>query len=130
MSKLFTTYALLVKAGIGIFDTPVTDYLPELRRTPSVDDEGDLLDHIRWEEISIGALASHQAGSGGAGSLLLGQEEPITPQGKQYCLKPPFALLLTSILRRLAHSHARCQTSGDIPLQKRCLLRRRLRSSR
>lgn len=133
VTKLFTAYALLVKAGIGIFDTPVTDYLPELRRTPSVDDEGDLLDHIRWEEITIGALASHQAGSGGAGSFLkehAGEEASITPQGKQHWLGLPTARLLISIPRRLAHSHARCQTPGDIPLQKRRLLRRRLRSSR
>lgn len=87
VSKLFTAYALLVKAGIGIFDVPVTHYLPELKRVPSAEEDGDdLLKQIRWEEITIGALASHQAGSGGAGSLLMkfdGEEESITPQGKQ-----------------------------------------------
>jgi CubicO group peptidase (beta-lactamase class C family) len=89
VTKLFTVYALLVKAGIEVFDKPVTDYLPELRRTPSANEDHlhDLSEHIRWEEITIGALASHQAGSGGAGSLLLEHADEaipiITPEGKQ-----------------------------------------------
>jgi CubicO group peptidase (beta-lactamase class C family) len=91
VTKLFTVYALLVKAGIEVFGKPVTDYLPELRRTPSVNEEHDLSEHIKWEEITIGALASHQAGSGGAGSLLVehaGEEIPvITPEGKQNHLR-------------------------------------------
>jgi CubicO group peptidase (beta-lactamase class C family) len=76
VTKLFTVYALLVMAGIGVFDKPVTDYLPELRRAPasssssSVNKGGKLLDRIRWE-ITIGALTSHQAGSGGVRALLL-----------------------------------------------------------
>jgi CubicO group peptidase (beta-lactamase class C family) len=95
VTKLFTVYALLVMAGIGVFDKPVTDYLPELRRAPasssssssSVNKGGKLLDRIRWEEITIGALTSHQAGSGGVRALLLEhvrEEEPTTPEGKQY----------------------------------------------
>ena len=88
VTKLFTAYALLVKAGIGIFDKPVTDYLPELRQTSSVEeDDDDLLERVRWEEITVGALASHQAGSGGGGEFLLEHEangDPITTEGKQY----------------------------------------------
>jgi len=88
VTKLFTAYALLVKAGIGIFDVPVTHYLPELRRVPSAGEDGedDLIERIRWEEITIGALASHQAGSGGGGALFaenLGEEESMTPEGMQ-----------------------------------------------
>lgn len=63
VTKLFTVYALLAKAGIEIFHEPVTKYLPELMgNSPSKD---DILKHVRWEDVTIGALASHQAGSGG-----------------------------------------------------------------
>lgn len=65
VSKLFTTYGLLVKAGIEVFSHPLTRYLPELLGNPSDDNQ----DHIRWEDITVGALASHQAGSGGAQGL-------------------------------------------------------------
>lgn len=63
VTKLFTVYALLVKAGIEVFDHPVTRYMPELAGNSSESQEDE---HIDWEKITIGALASHQAGSGGA----------------------------------------------------------------
>lgn len=62
VSKLFTTYGLIARAGIEVFSHPVTRYLPELLGNPSTDNQ----DHIRWEDITVGALAAHQAGSGGA----------------------------------------------------------------
>lgn len=63
VTKLFTVYALLAKAGIDIFSHPVTEYIPELVSNTS----DSHTEHIRWEDITVGALASHQAGSGGAG---------------------------------------------------------------
>ncbi|KFA68352.1 hypothetical protein S40285_02513 [Stachybotrys chlorohalonatus IBT 40285] len=71
VTKMFTVYALLAQAGIGIFSQPVTDYLPELR---ALNQSADILTHIAWEEITVGSLASHQAGSGGGGDLL-----PVEP---------------------------------------------------
>jgi CubicO group peptidase (beta-lactamase class C family) len=65
VTKLFTVYAILVKAGIECFSHPVTKYLPELGGNSS----SDPLKRISWEEITIGALASQQAGSGGIGGI-------------------------------------------------------------
>jgi hypothetical protein len=69
VSKLFTAYAILAQAGLDVLREPVTNYLPELagnnRETP--------LRKIIWEDITVGALAAHQAGTGGFrkfGSLL------------------------------------------------------------
>uniref|UniRef100_L2FTV4 Uncharacterized protein n=1 Tax=Colletotrichum fructicola (strain Nara gc5) TaxID=1213859 RepID=L2FTV4_COLFN len=66
VSKLFTVYAIIAKAGIEVFSHPVTKYLPELLGNSS----GDPLKHVRWEDITVGALAAQQAGSGGASNLL------------------------------------------------------------
>lgn len=66
VSKIFTVYAILAAAGMEVFSHPVTRYLPELAGNPS----NDSLDRIIWEDVTVGALASQQAGSGGAGDLL------------------------------------------------------------
>ena len=67
VTKLFAVYAIIAKSGIEIFSDPVTKYLPELARNSS----GDSLRRIRWDDITVGALASQQAGTGGAlGSYL------------------------------------------------------------
>ncbi|KAK2012168.1 beta-lactamase [Colletotrichum eremochloae] len=66
VSKLFTAYAILAKAGVEVLDHPVTKYIPELLGNSS----DDSFDRIRWDDITVGALASHQVGSGGAGGLL------------------------------------------------------------
>jgi CubicO group peptidase (beta-lactamase class C family) len=65
VTKLFTVYAILAKAGIEVFSDPVTKYLPELGGNSS----SDPLERIRWEDVTVGALASQQAGSGGVGGL-------------------------------------------------------------
>jgi CubicO group peptidase (beta-lactamase class C family) len=65
VTKLFTVYAIIAKAGIEVFSDPVTKYLPELAGNPAYDP----LESIRWEDITVGALASQQAGSGGAAGL-------------------------------------------------------------
>lgn len=63
VSKLFTAYALVAEAGIEVFSHPVTRYFPELRGNSS----SVPLNRIHWDEITVGALASHQAGTGGIG---------------------------------------------------------------
>ncbi|KAK6069358.1 hypothetical protein SCUP515_09063 [Seiridium cupressi] len=72
VSKLFTAYAIIAKAGIEVFSHPVTKYLPELACNSS----GSPLEHVRWEDVTIGALASQQAGSGGVAGLLVSTEQP------------------------------------------------------
>ncbi|KAJ5494376.1 hypothetical protein N7463_010463 [Penicillium fimorum] len=66
VTKLFTVYAIIAKAGIEVFSHPVTRYLPELAGNSA----NDPLEEIRWEDITVGALASQQAGSGGVADLL------------------------------------------------------------
>lgn len=62
VSKLYTVYAILLAGGHQVLEEPVTKYLPELagnsNRNP--------IEHIRWEDVTVGNLAAHQAGSGGA----------------------------------------------------------------
>ncbi|KAF4770571.1 hypothetical protein HAV15_013005 [Penicillium sp. str.  len=66
VTKLFTVYAIIAKAGIEVFAHPVTKYLPEL----AGNSDSEPLDSIRWEDITVGALANQQAGSGGAADFL------------------------------------------------------------
>ncbi|KAI9692033.1 MAG: hypothetical protein M1820_009608 [Bogoriella megaspora] len=68
VSKLITAYALIAHSGLEILDEPVTKYLPEL----AGNDLDKPLDHIVWENITIGALASHQGGTGGFRYATLG----------------------------------------------------------
>ena len=58
VSKLFTAYALLNAAGIEIFDHYVTEYVPELAGNTDPDT-------VKWEEVTVGALAEQQGGTGG-----------------------------------------------------------------
>ncbi|KAF7528005.1 hypothetical protein PCG10_001940 [Penicillium crustosum] len=66
VTKLFTVYAIIAKAGIEVFAHPVTKYLPEL----AGNSDSEPLDSIRWEDITVGALANQQAGSGGVADFL------------------------------------------------------------
>lgn len=61
VSKLYTAYAIIATAGLGIFSEPVTRYIPELKGN-SRDQPHDF---IIWEDITVGALFNHQAGVGG-----------------------------------------------------------------
>ncbi|KAM0812138.1 putative Beta-lactamase [Seiridium cardinale] len=89
VSKLFTAYAIIAKAGIEVFSHPVTKYLPELACNSS----GSPLEHVRWEDVTIGALASQQAGSGGVAGLLVSTEQPKELQPRDLfnfmCAKHP-----------------------------------------
>lgn len=61
VSKLFTAYAIIARAGMEVFNHPVTRYLPELTGNST----SNPLKTIDWNDITVGALLSHQAGSGG-----------------------------------------------------------------
>lgn len=58
ISKLFTAYTLLVNQGRKWWDTPVSEILPELEDRP----QGDDIAQTRWDEVTVGALASHMGG--------------------------------------------------------------------
>lgn len=61
VSKLFTAYAIVAEAGMEVFSHPVTRYLPELVGNAT----SNPLQAIGWNDITVGALLSQQAGSGG-----------------------------------------------------------------
>lgn len=65
VSKLYTAYAIIVQAGIEVLDHPVTQYLPEL----AGNSRQDSLTKIIWEDVTVGALAAHQGGTGGPRKL-------------------------------------------------------------
>ena len=61
VSKLYTAYAILAHAGMGVLKDPVTKYLPSLAGNP----RDKPLEAIIWEDVTVGALLSHQGGTGG-----------------------------------------------------------------
>ncbi|KAI9372851.1 beta-lactamase/transpeptidase-like protein [Aspergillus egyptiacus] len=59
ISKLWTVLLLLLETGDALFNEPVTKYIPELRAAMTSRDE---IDHVQWDEVTIGTLASQMAG--------------------------------------------------------------------
>lgn len=66
VSKLFTAYAIIAQAGIKVFSHPVTRYLPELARNATSNPQ----QRVDWSDVTVGALLSQQAGSGGPAGML------------------------------------------------------------
>ncbi|KAL2064611.1 hypothetical protein VTL71DRAFT_3748 [Oculimacula yallundae] len=63
ITKLLTVYTFLLTDGDVHFNTPITKWIPELLAGP-VKRTKDPVHEIAWEEVTIGALASHMAGIG------------------------------------------------------------------
>ncbi|KAK5631034.1 hypothetical protein RRF57_006749 [Xylaria bambusicola] len=82
ISKLLTTYTLLVGYGWGIWNHAVTHYVPELRRAASLDYESSL-ENVSWDKVTIGTLTSHLSGIGRdyANGDLASQEFPWMEAG-------------------------------------------------
>ncbi|KAJ5391882.1 Beta-lactamase-like protein [Penicillium cosmopolitanum] len=59
LTELFTVWSLLRTLGDGIFNDPVTKYLPELSNDSST--HTSILQTI-WSDITVGQLASHMGG--------------------------------------------------------------------
>lgn len=55
VTMVFTVYAWLMEVGDS-WETPITQYLPELLSLDGDDAE------VRWDEVTIGALAGHMSG--------------------------------------------------------------------
>ena len=64
ISKLFTVYAFLLHNGLELWQRPITDYVPELARLSQHSCAAWDLDSVRWEEVTLGSLASHMSGIG------------------------------------------------------------------
>ncbi|OCK85598.1 beta-lactamase/transpeptidase-like protein [Lepidopterella palustris CBS 459.81] len=58
LSKLFTVYTLLAENGNVDFNQPVTKYIPELAAASTKYQ----INNVQWSDVTIAALASHQAG--------------------------------------------------------------------
>ncbi|CAK7212745.1 hypothetical protein SCUCBS95973_001567 [Sporothrix curviconia] len=62
VSKLWTTYIFLVAAGDRSWNDPITKYVPELAQlAASLSDQG-AVDHVEWESVTVGSLASQLGG--------------------------------------------------------------------
>jgi hypothetical protein len=66
VSKLFTVYALLLNNGTKYWNRPVTDFIPELRKAGhrSLYQDPSIIDHVQWDQVTVGALASQLSGIG------------------------------------------------------------------
>jgi hypothetical protein len=64
ISKLFTVYALLLHNGLDLWERPVTEYVPELRDYARRAEYSSQVDHVSWEDVTLGALASQISGIG------------------------------------------------------------------
>lgn len=60
LTEVFTVWSLLLEEGDQILYEPVTKYLPELASNSRA--KAGLIDHTRWDEITVGQLASHMSG--------------------------------------------------------------------
>ncbi|GES63309.1 beta-lactamase-like protein [Aspergillus terreus] len=60
LTEVFTIWSLLLtEDGDHIMDDPVTKYLPELVHDTR---NQDAIDHVVWDDITVGQLASHMSG--------------------------------------------------------------------
>ncbi len=66
ISKVFTVLAVLLQEGKVSYDDPVATYIPELAALVSEPDPVGTRDveRVRWNEVTIRALASHISGIG------------------------------------------------------------------
>ncbi|EKG09752.1 Beta-lactamase-related protein [Macrophomina phaseolina MS6] len=60
VTKLLTVYALLAERGDRDFGTPITEFLGDLGT--GAEDNGEEFERIRWDDITVGALAAQIAG--------------------------------------------------------------------
>ncbi|KAJ5806712.1 hypothetical protein N7474_010304 [Penicillium riverlandense] len=62
-SKVFTVWAFLKELGDSRFNDPITKYVPELaNKSYHTDTVYDDIEDVRWEEVTLGELASQSAG--------------------------------------------------------------------
>ncbi|KAI0401665.1 beta-lactamase/transpeptidase-like protein [Xylaria palmicola] len=67
VSKVFSVWSFLKEVGDEHFNDPITKYVPELANltcNKGVNSQGlyNDIDHVRWDEVTLGELASHAAG--------------------------------------------------------------------
>lgn len=62
ISKLWTMFLFMTLEGTRYFHEPVSKYVPELRTNYSSAQAKDKINYLQWSDMTIGELASHQAG--------------------------------------------------------------------
>ncbi|TLD05218.1 uncharacterized protein PgNI_09994 [Pyricularia grisea] len=67
VSKVFSVWSFLLEVGDAHFNDPITRYVPELatianESTTTNEVVYDDIDHVRWEEVTLGQLAGQLAG--------------------------------------------------------------------
>jgi hypothetical protein len=85
LTKLISVYTFLIQDGDIKLNEPVTKYVPELlAAAQALNATQDPLDHVAWEDVTLGELASQMADIGrdfaGFGELstpLFGPQDPI-----------------------------------------------------
>lgn len=63
ISKLLTTYTLLVGYGWEIWEHSITQYITELRGAV-LSGDGRSIENVYWDGVTVGAVASHLSGIG------------------------------------------------------------------
>ncbi|KAL1642897.1 hypothetical protein SLS58_005138 [Diplodia intermedia] len=104
LTQLFTVYALLAGNGSQVWSKPITEFLPELLRIQNGSSAADPLSLVNWEEVTLGALASHMAGVGrDSFQLLASAMERTTAQPFSTILQTrilhPLGMTRTALLR-------------------------------
>jgi len=65
VSKVFSVWTFLAEVGDENFNDPITKYVPELvssQNNSAPRTTYDDIDHVLWDEVTLGQLASHSAG--------------------------------------------------------------------
>lgn len=59
VTKVLTILTILARLGGKVpWEDSITKYVPELRKAP----KGDVVENVQWDDVSLGALASHLSG--------------------------------------------------------------------
>lgn len=62
ISKVFTVYTYLANVGDVSWNEPITKYVPELAEAASSTEDDSDIDVVRWDDVTLGSLASHLSG--------------------------------------------------------------------
>lgn len=60
LTQLFTVYTQLAELGDEAWSRSIVDYVPELRIISA--NAPDVISQVRWEDVTLGALAGHMSG--------------------------------------------------------------------
>lgn len=114
VSKLLTVYTYLAAAGDASFNEPVTKYIPELAayatKNAAALKTSDI-DIFDWNEITVGALASHMAG------IIRDYAPNLASEASLVQLLGPVPDVNVSFCGNLAQGQLPCNRSGkSIPM--------------